>query len=103
MLLQKVIMFLFTFDASPAKNSSCTCPGAIINCWVNFDDFAGAEFIARKFVESQGWIIKKNEEEPLSVSPQWFPVGRIARQRNRCYNIARKTGLAYLCITYQEE
>ena len=96
-------MFLFTFDAVPTKNNSCNCLGAIVNCWVDFDDFAGAEFIAHKFIESEGWLIKKDEEEAIIVSPQLIPIGKIAKLKKRSYNTAKTTGVSYLCITYHKE
>ena len=96
-------MFLFTFAVVPTKNNSCNCLGAIVNCWVDFDDFAGAEFIAHKFIGSEGWLIKKDEEEPMIVSPQLISIGKIAKLKKRCYNAAKKNGVFYLCTTYQKE
>lgn len=96
-------MFLFTFNAMPTSSNRCNCLGAIINCWVNFKDFEGARFIAHKFLESQGWLIKAEEEDPIIVFYKLLPIRKISKIKNRCYNIANETGLSYLCITYNEE
>ena len=96
-------MFFFTFDAVPKKDNPCNCLGAIITCWVDFDDFAGAKFIAYKFIESEGWFIKKEEEDPLIVSSPLFAFRKITKLKKICYNTAKVNGVSYICYTYQKE
>lgn len=96
-------MFLFTFDAVPAAGNPVRCRGAIINCYVAYSDFEGAEFIARKYLASEGWEIRTREEEPVIPVPYRFPLGKWARLKNRCLRTAQKTGISYLCFAYDEE
>ena len=96
-------MLLLTFNAVPAAGNPARDRGAIINCYVYYADFEGAEFIARKYRASKGWITQRMEEEPVIPAPYRFPLGRWARLKNHCLRTAQKTGISWLCFTYDEE
>ena len=92
-------MFLFTFNAVPAHGNECECLGAIVCCWVDFKDFHGAEFLARRFVESEGWIVKGEEEPPQIARRARFRYGIY----DEAYDNARINGKFYMAYTYKSE
>ena len=92
-------MFLFSFDAVPAPGNEYECLGAIVCCWVDFKDFHGAEFLARRYVESQGWTIKGEEGPPQIPRRSWFRHGL----DDEAYDNARVSGKFYVAYSYQNE
>ena len=95
-------MFLFSFDTVPIR-SDIQVKGALIQCWVNFKDFRGSEFLARKYIESLGWKIISEEYPAAIVSRTMFPLRAKDKTHNLCFNLAVRNGISHLCITYQSE
>ena len=95
-------MFLFSFDARSTKSNNLQ-QYAIIQCWVNFKDFKGSEFLAHKYIETLGWKIVREEYPAMIVRRNMFAFRAEDKIHNQCFDFAIEDGISHLCITYRQE
>jgi len=93
-------MMFMQFSCIPAESSAATdaFAEAIINCWINREDRAEAESLARSVIADQGWCVE-NLEDHYTITREDYADGH-SREGLEAYDNAERDGHSFICHTY---
>jgi len=92
-------MMFMQFSCIPAESSAATetFGEAIINCWIDREDWAEAESLARSIIADQGWCVECLVDQ-YTITREDYADGH-SREGLEAYENAERIGHSFVCHT----